>query len=168
LLTHPHPTRTTTTTRPLPPPHQWLLTSVQETPGHCLALNGSWGAHVDVALRERIVPTAVSVEHLHRALAFDGRSAVRAFSLLGGGEEAEEAEGGGGGAMRVLLAQGVYDAAEGAPVQTFALPQAAAQHAGGVTRVRFQVLSNHGAEYTCLYRLRVHGRRPGGVNAPSA
>ncbi len=136
-----------------PPPRrrtQWLLTAVQEAPGHCLALAGGRGAFVEVSLRERIVPTALSVEHLHRSIAFDPRSALAAFSLTGaaGGEDA-----GAPGAR--VLARGAYDAAAGPPVQTFTVAPGAAP----VERVRLSVLSNHGANHTCLYRLRVHGRR---------
>ncbi len=123
---------------------------MQEAPGHCLALNGSTGAFVDVALRERIIVTALSIEHLHKGVAYDSRSAVRGWALHALPEEAQEE---GEPASLRLLAQGAFDAAGGNPVQTFGVGGAAP--AG---RVRFAVLSNHGGEYTCLYRLRVHGR----------
>ena len=126
-----------------------LLTSALETPGHCLPLNASAGAWVDVALREAVHVTAVSLEHVHRAIAFDMRSAPRRFAL------AALRDGGGEGAT---LVSGSFDAEKGAAVQTFAA-EAVGEAAGeAVSRVRLVLRSNHGAEYTCLYRLRVHGK----------
>ena len=122
-----------------------LLTSALETPGHCLPLNASAGAWVDVALREAVHVTAVSLEHVHRAIAFDTRSAPHRFAVT-----ALRGDGGEGD----TLVEGSFDAEKGAPVQTFA----AAAAGEAVSRVRLALRSNHGADYTCLYRLRVHGR----------
>ena len=129
---------------------------MQETPGHCLALNGSAGAFVALSLREPLFVTAVTVEHLHRGVAFDTTSAVRAFALLRADGDDADANGDGSGGV---LAQGVYDARAGPPVQTFGAAPGAAGRA--VRAVRFAVRSNHGGGHTCLYRLRVHGRAAG-------
>jgi SUN domain-containing protein 1/2 len=127
-----------------------LLTAAFETPGHCLPLSGGGGAWVDVALREAVHVTAASPEHVPAAIAFDAASAPRRFELHA------LRDGGGEGA---LLVAGSYEARAGdeaaAPVQTFAAGASAA--AGAVSRVRLALRSNHGGDYTCLYRLRVHG-----------
>ena len=127
-----------------------LLTAAFETPGHCLPLAGGGGAWVDVALREAVHVTAVSLEHVHAAIALDAASAPRRFELHA------LRDGGGEGA---LLVAGSYetagDGAASSSVQTFAAGPGTAGVA--VSRVRLALRSNHGGDYTCLYRLRVHG-----------
>lgn len=53
-----------------------LLLSPGNSAGECLPLNGSTG-HVDIRLRQKIVPHAVTIEHLPRSLAFDISSAPK-------------------------------------------------------------------------------------------
>ena len=135
-----------------------LLTAAFETPGHCLPLAGG-GAWVDVALREAVHVTAVSLEHVGAAIAFDAASAPRRFELHA------LRDGGGEGA---LLVAGSYEAPmaggeAASPVQTFAAGPGAA--AAPVSRVRLALRSNHGGDYTCLYRLRVHGTPAGDTAA---
>ena len=124
-----------------------LLTPSLEAPGHCLPLDAATGAWVDVALREPLYITAASLEHVHRDIALDASSAPRRFDLLALRE--------GGGGEGAVLVSGSYDAQRGAAVQTFAAGPAAADAA--VARVRLALRSNHGGDYICLYRLRVHG-----------
>lgn len=104
--------------------------------GECFAFSGAEGS-ITVELLPRSVVAAVTVEHADAAESPDRRSAPRRFRVLCDGEAAGDFE---------------YDL-DARPVQTFQLPRPKA--AG---RVTFRVLSNHGhPEYTCLYRVRVHG-----------
>jgi SUN domain-containing protein 1/2 len=129
---------------------QWLLEPTaqgSEVPGHCLALRGSTG-FVDVRLRARVRVDAISIEHIPRAIAYDTSSAPREFELTGWQLDGRQPS----GEMREFGRQ-VYTIGEGAsPIQVFDVqPQE-------VDVLRLQLLSNHGhQEYTCIYRLRVHG-----------
>jgi hypothetical protein len=118
-----------------------LLSAAMESPGHCLALDGQTG-WVEVELRTRLQLSALTLEHVHPALAFDIGTAPAGFALLAAEEGRTE-----------TLAEGAF-ALSGAPVQTFPAL------GGGqpVRRVRLVLRGNQGANYTCLYRLRVHGR----------
>ena len=174
--------------RPHPLASQWLLSPGAQVPGQCLPFNGSSG-WVDVKLRTAIVPTAVTIEHIPRSIAYDVRSAPKAFTVTfwaegGNGTTASEA--------------GEFDLQPS--LQTFTLKQQ--QQEALATHVRLNVTSNHGHEevrrgahahscagahacarasmhararsealtrhvprarpqYTCVYRLRVHGRAVG-------
>lgn len=134
--------------RPHPRASEWLLSSGAQAPGACLPLDGASG-WVDVRLRAPIMPTSFTLEHVQNNIAYDIRSAPRAFSVLGW-----DARDGTGVAERNLteLGTGEFDVGS-TPAQIFALTGGAA-----VTHVRLLVASNHGLEnYTCVYRLRVHG-----------
>ena len=129
---------------------QWLLEPTaqgSEVPGHCLALRGSTG-FVDVRLRSRVRVDAVSIEHIPRAIAYDTRSAPQEFELTGWLLEGREPS----GEMR-RFGKHIYDMAPGSsPIQVFDLDRQE------VDVLRLQLLSNHGHEdFTCIYRLRVHG-----------
>ncbi len=60
---------------------QYLLTPGGPIPGECLALNGSKG-YVDIKLRETIVPTALTYEHVPTSIAYDIRSAPQDMSVV--------------------------------------------------------------------------------------
>jgi hypothetical protein len=60
---------------------QYLLTPGGPIPGECLALNGSKG-YVDVKLRNAIVPTALTYEHVPTSIAYDIRSAPQDMSVV--------------------------------------------------------------------------------------
>ncbi|NXO51367.1 SUN2 protein, partial [Aramus guarauna] len=116
-------------------------------PGNCWAFRGSQGFAV-IRLSSIIHPTAVTLEHIPKALSPQGTipSAPKDFAVYGLKEEGEE-EG-------LLLGQFTYDH-DGDPIQTFYL-----EGDGGSTYqlVELRVLSNWGhPEYTCIYRFRVHG-----------
>ncbi|NXC14109.1 SUN2 protein, partial [Corythaeola cristata] len=116
-------------------------------PGYCWAFRGSQG-FVVIRLSNTIRPTAVTLEHIPKALSPQGiiPSAPKDFAVYGLKEEREE-EG-------VLLGQFTYNH-DGDPIQTFYLEGDAV---GTYDLVEFRVLSNWGhPEYTCIYRFRVHG-----------
>nr|XP_038028989.1 LOW QUALITY PROTEIN: SUN domain-containing protein 2 [Anas platyrhynchos] len=116
-------------------------------PGNCWAFRGSQGFAV-IRLSSPIRPTAVTLEHIPRALSPQGiiPSAPKDFSVYGLKEERDE-EG-------LLLGRFTYDQ-DGNPIQTFLLEGDAV---GTFQLVELRVLSNWGhPEYTCIYRFRVHG-----------
>ncbi|KAK9831220.1 hypothetical protein WJX74_008151 [Apatococcus lobatus] len=140
---------------PMHPDANKLLLSPGNSPGECLPLNGSSG-HVDIRLRQKIVPHAVTIEHLPRSLAFDISSAPKAILVYAFAdapyltEHFEERL-----PRALLLGRFQYDV-KGDPVQTFQIESSQA-----FDHIRFKVSSNHGhPDYTCLYRLRVHGYKP--------
>ncbi|NXF02592.1 SUN2 protein, partial [Smithornis capensis] len=116
-------------------------------PGNCWAFRGSQGFAV-IRLSSVIRPTAVTLEHIPKALSPQGTipSAPKDFTVYGLKEEGEE-EG-------LLLGQFTYNH-DGDPIQTFYLE---GDSVGTYQLVELRVLSNWGhPEYTCIYRFRVHG-----------
>ena len=150
---------------------EWVLSGGFNEPnaGECLALRGDRG-HVDVRLREAVFVNAVTVEHVRGDVAYDLSSAPKVLAVLGWNRTREPpafSEKGdversakslhdfthGGEYLRYELKSSERSSARAA--QTFAFH---ATRARAVDHVRFEVRSNYGnAEYTCLYRLRVHG-----------
>ncbi|XP_068160892.1 SUN domain-containing protein 2-like isoform X2 [Antennarius striatus] len=136
-------------------------------PGNCWAFRGSRGLLV-IRLSMRVSPSAVTLEHLPRALAPGGAllSAPRDFSVYvsalsprchGDGPanrcvfQGLEDEGGG---QRKLLGSYRYDQG-GEALQTFLVTE---QWPRPFQVVEVQVTSNWGhPEFTCMYRFRVHG-----------
>uniref|UniRef100_A0A8B9NIP9 Sad1 and UNC84 domain containing 1 n=1 Tax=Accipiter nisus TaxID=211598 RepID=A0A8B9NIP9_9AVES len=117
-------------------------------PGNCWAFKGSQG-YLVVRLSMKIYPTAFTVEHIPKTLSPTGNitSAPRNFSVYGLDDEYQE-EG-------KLLGQYVYDQ-EGEPLQMFPVME---KSENAFQIVELRVFSNWGhAEYTCLYRFRVHGK----------
>jgi SUN domain-containing protein 1/2 len=142
---------------------EWVLSGGANFAGECLALRGDKG-FVDVRLREAVVVNAVTVEHVHADVAYDLSSAPKQFAVSGWNRTREPppvAVGSGrsnkeprshdfGGPLRYELGGELRGA-----TQTFSFDE---KNAKAVDHVRFTVLSNYGnLEYTCLYRLRVHG-----------
>ncbi|XP_055663456.1 SUN domain-containing protein 2 [Falco peregrinus] len=116
-------------------------------PGNCWAFRGSQGFAV-IRLSSIIRPTAVTLEHIPKALSPQGTipSAPKDFAVYGLKEEGED-EG-------LLLGQFTYNH-DGDPIQTFYLEGNAV---GTYQLVELRVLSNWGhPKYTCIYRFRVHG-----------
>ncbi|XP_052644809.1 SUN domain-containing protein 2 [Harpia harpyja] len=116
-------------------------------PGNCWAFRGSQGFAI-IRLSSIIRPTAVTLEHIPKALSPQGTipSAPKDFAVYGLKEEREE-EG-------FLLGQFTYNH-DSDPIQTFYLEGDAV---GTYQLVELRVLSNWGhPEYTCIYRFRVHG-----------
>ncbi|XP_009074241.1 PREDICTED: SUN domain-containing protein 2, partial [Acanthisitta chloris] len=116
-------------------------------PGNCWAFRGSQGFAV-IRLSSIIRPTAVTLEHIPKALSPQGTipSAPKDFAVYGLKEEKEE-EG-------LILGQFTYNH-DGDAIQTFNLE---GDSMGTYQLVELRVLSNWGhPEYTCIYRFRVHG-----------
>ncbi|NXG47638.1 SUN2 protein, partial [Psilopogon haemacephalus] len=116
-------------------------------PGNCWAFRGSQGFAI-IRLSDVIRPTAVTLEHIPKALSPQGTipSAPKDFAVYGLKEEREE-EG-------RLLGQFTYNH-DGDAIQTFYLK---GDGMGTYQLVELRVLSNWGhPEYTCIYRFRVHG-----------
>ncbi|XP_012880339.1 PREDICTED: SUN domain-containing protein 2 isoform X2 [Dipodomys ordii] len=116
-------------------------------PGNCWAFQGPQGFAV-VRLSARIRPTAVTLEHVPKALSPNSTisSAPKDFSIFGFDEDLQQ-EG-------TLLGTFTYDQ-DGEPIQTFYFqtPNMATYQV-----VELRILTNWGhPEYTCIYRFRVHG-----------
>ena len=122
------------------------------SPGQCWAFRGSYGTVV-VKLSSPIFISAVTIEHISPLLSPDGHihSAPHTLSLSGVGS---------GDSLTSLL--NFTYSASGEPVQTFWLGEESQR--SRFETVELTVHKNHGhPEYTCLYRLRVHGTvRQGG------
>ncbi|XP_055109245.2 SUN domain-containing protein 2 isoform X5 [Symphalangus syndactylus] len=116
-------------------------------PGNCWAFQGPQGFAV-VRLSARIRPTAVTLEHVPKALSPNSTisSAPKDFAIFGFDEDLQQ-EG-------TLLGRFTYDQ-DGEPIQTFHF-QAPTMATYQVVELR--ILTNWGhPEYTCIYRFRVHG-----------
>ncbi|CAL9693337.1 unnamed protein product [Knipowitschia caucasica] len=116
-------------------------------PGNCWAFKGSQG-YLVIRLSMRVRPTSFCVEHIPKTLSPTGNitSAPRNFTVFGLDDEYQE-EG-------TLLGNYIYQE-DGDSLQTFPV-QEPNEKAFQIIEVR--VLSNWGhPEYTCLYRIRVHG-----------
>ncbi|CAA0817847.1 Protein SAD1/UNC-84 domain protein 1 [Striga hermonthica] len=123
-------------------------------PGHCFPLKGQNG-FVEIRLRTAIIPEAVTLEHVHKSVAYDRSSAPKHCRVSGWmqGEYSSHMEV--HSSKMILLAEFVYDL-EKSNAQTFNVTAATSNP---VDTIRFDVTSNQGsASYTCIYRLRVHGR----------
>ncbi|XP_032929819.1 SUN domain-containing protein 1 isoform X3 [Catharus ustulatus] len=117
-------------------------------PGNCWAFKGSQG-YLVVRLSMKIYPTAFTLEHIPKTLSPTGNitSAPRNFSVYGLDDEYQE-EG-------KLLGEYVYDQ-DGEPLQMFPVME---KNEEAFQIVELRIFSNWGhAEYTCLYRFRVHGK----------
>ncbi|KAM9412084.1 SUN domain-containing protein 1-like isoform 15-T27 [Salvelinus alpinus] len=117
-------------------------------PGNCWAFQGSHG-YLVIRLSMRIVPSAFSLEHIPKALSPTGTisSAPRQFTVYGLDDENQE-EG-------KLLGSYTYQDDEDA-LQTYPVTE---ENDKAYQIIEVRVLSNWGhPEYTCLYRIRVHGQ----------
>uniref|UniRef100_A0A673YEE7 SUN domain-containing protein 1-like n=1 Tax=Salmo trutta TaxID=8032 RepID=A0A673YEE7_SALTR len=117
-------------------------------PGNCWAFQGSHG-YLVIRLSMRIVPSAFSLEHIPKALSPTGTisSAPRQFTVYGLDDEYQE-EG-------KLLGSYTYQDDEDA-LQTYPVTE---ENDKAYQIIEVRVLSNWGhPEYTCLYRIRVHGQ----------
>ncbi|XP_027885695.1 SUN domain-containing protein 1-like isoform X4 [Xiphophorus couchianus] len=116
-------------------------------PGNCWAFRGSTGFLV-IQLSMKILPTAVTMEHVPKSLAPSGtlRSAPRDFSVYGLKDEDQD--------RGKLLGNYTYDE-DGEDLQMFIISE---ENDEAFQIIEVQVLSNWGhPEYTCMYRFRVHG-----------
>ncbi|KAJ7335397.1 hypothetical protein JRQ81_013338 [Phrynocephalus forsythii] len=116
-------------------------------PGNCWAFQGPEGQIV-IKLPEKIQPTAVTVQHISKAISPSNgvSSALKDFLVYGIDEETDE---------ETLLGTFMYDT-EKETIQTFHLKN---EEAKQFLYIKFKVQSNWGnKEFTCIYRLRVHGK----------
>ncbi|XP_053813583.1 SUN domain-containing protein 1 isoform X5 [Vidua chalybeata] len=116
-------------------------------PGNCWAFKGSQG-YLVVRLSMKIYPTAFTLEHIPKTLSPTGNitSAPRNFAVYGLDVEYQEGK---------LLGEYVYDQ-DGEPLQMFPVME---KNEDAFQIVELKIFSNWGhAEYTCLYRFRVHGK----------
>ncbi|XP_060548836.1 SUN domain-containing protein 1 isoform X5 [Pantherophis guttatus] len=117
-------------------------------PGNCWAFKGSQG-YLVIRLSMMIYPTSFCLEHIPRSLSPTGNitSAPKDFLVYGLENEYQE-EG-------ILLGQYTYDQ-DGEPLQMFPVSETTDK---AFQIVELRIFSNWGhAEYTCLYRFRVHGQ----------
>ncbi|KAL4432547.1 hypothetical protein ABPG77_000484 [Micractinium sp. CCAP 211/92] len=155
-------------------PHANNVLGPVSQPGGCLPLLGSTG-WVDVRLSRGIHPSAFTYEHIPPRIAYDIRTAPRNLTLLGFLGRPPAVRGTNppaGSAGAIPLGSFAFDAHARRAMQTFPLAMAATpgngsqpaqppQDAPLIDHIRLLVLSNHGhPEYTCLYRLRMHGTLP--------
>ena len=101
-----------------------------------------------IKLPTKISINAISVDHIPKNEALNIQSAPRMFRIYGRVSEETWRE-------KTLLGQGAYSLEDGAlysqtfPFSTKSIP---------VQFVTFEVLNNHGhQDFTCVYRVRVHG-----------
>ncbi|KAM6178294.1 SUN domain-containing protein 3 [Rhynchocyon petersi] len=116
-------------------------------PGKCWAFPGSQG-HTLIKLSRKIVPTAVTMEHISEKISPSGNisSAPKEFSVYGISKECKGEE--------IFLGQFTYNKQD-ATIQTFELQHTVSEL---LLCVKLKILSNWGhSKYTCLYRFRVHG-----------
>ncbi|KYO35174.1 SUN domain-containing protein 3 isoform C [Alligator mississippiensis] len=115
------------------------------SPGSCWAFPGSQG-QVVIKLPEKIQPTAVTIQHISKAISPSGEvtSAPKDFAVYGLDEKTE-----------ILLGKFMYDL-EKEVIQTFQLQM---ELPASFIYIKFSMLSNWGhSDYTCIYRVRVHGK----------
>ncbi|XP_067151402.1 sperm-associated antigen 4 protein-like [Apteryx mantelli] len=115
------------------------------SPGHCWPFQGSRG-QVVIRLPAQIRPTAVTVQHILKASGTIS-SAPRDFTVSGVDAEGEE---------ETLLGTFMYDEEKEA-IQTFPLKNELPR---AFQYIKLLIQSNWGnPEYTCIYRVQVHGKR---------
>ena len=120
----------------------------QVHPGDCWAFEGSKG-HAVIKLVTKAFITGVTLEHVPKELSLNQSrtSSPKDFSVWGLHGEDDEGK---------LLGTFTYSL-DNEPIQEFPIsdPQ------DSYTHVKFQFLSNNGnPDYTCVYRVRVHGYLP--------
>ena len=162
----------------IPMPHT-VLTSVAREPGNCWPFPGTHG-HVGIFLREPVYLTGLTVEHIEWPMSLSKGSAPKTVSLwarvepsdiydntIAVAEAAQQAPrefieppqnvSYMSGYLR--LGKFHYEFAEGRPpVQTWTIPVDMRKLNASSDSVVVLIHDNYGnGEYTCLYRVRVHG-----------
>ncbi|KZV63950.1 Sad1/UNC-like protein, partial [Peniophora sp. CONT] len=117
-------------------------------PGYCWPFSGAQG-HLGIRLARRIFVDEVTIDHVAEHLVWDRSSAPRQMSLWG----LVDTKG-----KWVSLATMSYDVSAGA-VQTFAVDSDIGELGVPFQTVMLVINDNWGAmDFTCVYRVRVHGR----------
>ncbi|XP_072705486.1 SUN domain-containing protein 3-like [Ciconia boyciana] len=136
------------------PPETILQTRI--APGNCWAFQGSRG-HVVIRLPEQIWPMAFTIWHISEAVSPSGEvsSAPKTFVFEGVDEATAE----------TLLGTFTYDVHKEI-AQTFHVQKELPRT---FRYIKFQVQSNWGnPEYTCVYRVQVHGKTANHNDHPQA
>jgi len=136
--------------------------------GDCFAFNGNTGA-LTVKLAAPILITAVTLEHLaavfsesggdsapkdFKVFAYPDAASLETAVALASANDSNSSSSSPATNLTPMLV-GTYDLSRADPVQVFPLK---APTSTPMQFVRLEVASNYGnPEYTCLYRLRVHG-----------
>lgn len=118
-------------------------------PGNCWAFDGSTGS-VTIRLARPVRVSAITIEHTPRMSVFSVNSAMRMFRVIGHPVEAEAEE--------VSLGnEFVFDVMdeESRHLQTFDVSSKGKEIT--MRAVRVAIESNHGSNFTAIYRIRVHG-----------
>uniref|UniRef100_A0A1J3H2M6 SUN domain-containing protein 2 n=1 Tax=Noccaea caerulescens TaxID=107243 RepID=A0A1J3H2M6_NOCCA len=137
-----------------------MLTPSFGEPGQCFPLKGTDG-YVQVRLRTPIIPEAVTLEHVSKAVAYDRSSAPKDCRVSGWLEDKDTEN-----ETKLLLTEFSYDL-DRSNAQTFDIADSA--RSGLVNTVRLDFASNHGSSsHTCIYRFRVHGRELDSVSVVHA
>jgi len=110
-------------------------------PGECWAFPGD-KANVTIKLARRAKIKMLAIEHAPASTVPSVNSAPKDFRVVAFNQDLTE----------TLLGEFKYNASTGVSHQSFKLED---PHTTRI--VRLEILSNHGADYTCVYRFRVHG-----------
>ena len=115
--------------------------------GDCLPLTQfeTSDVYVTISLYAPIIVTHVTIEHINRELVLNWNSAPKEFVVYGSNNQ-------GFNDPKVLLTE-TFDI-NGHYLQTF---ETSVQSKRSFQYIKFSISSNYGSEYTCIYRLRVHG-----------
>jgi len=117
--------------------------------GHCWPMEGSNG-NFAVQLNSPVLVDAISIDHVSKEEAITLKTAIKDFEIYGYKKDDTESNG-------ELLYSGRFeiDGNTAEPVQTFTFDKPFTTDV-----IRLHILNNHGSEeFTCLYRLRVHGQK---------
>lgn len=149
--------------------------------GNCWPFAGSEG-QIGLLLSRSVKVDSVTIDHASKEVAYDRSAAPRKFAVWGLVEGADnleklakyqsemEAQSIGGAEedgpqfkpAQILLAEFEYDINASSHIQTFTVPDRVREAGIDVGVVVFQVRSSWGdPNYTCLYRVRVHGEAVG-------
>ncbi|KAL3820420.1 hypothetical protein ACJIZ3_006325 [Penstemon smallii] len=136
---------------------QKMITPSFGEPGQCFPLKGDNG-FVEIKLTTAIVAEAVTLEHVAKSVDRSRISAPKQCRVSGWlhgqdlrGVKVDQDQ-------MFFLTEFTYDL-EKNNVQTYKVVESAASRL--VDTIRLDFTSNHGGAYTCIYRLRVHGHKPG-------
>eukprot|EP01069_Polyplicarium_translucidae_P002566 Polyplicarium_translucidae@DN2066_c0_g1_i3.p1 len=111
-------------------------------PGDCFAFSPT-GGRITMQLPRAVEVSAVGIEHAHPDVNPNVAAAPRAFRVIGGGQHGSEPH---------VLGEFEYQYPAVPTRQMFDVVDAAPTR-----RLTFEFESNYGGEWTCVYRIRVHG-----------